>query len=92
MKEHTWARERVFRAWIKAGRMDPIDTQHLFIMLWATTQFYADFDAMARTGLDTKALSAKHFKEAAETITRIVLKGCGIDTPSVRGTKSRART
>lgn len=89
MKEHTWERERVFRAWIDSGRMDPVDTQHLFIMLWAATQFYADFDAMARTGLDTKALAAGHFEQAAQTITRIILKGCGIDMPAQRTPRAR---
>ncbi len=91
MKEHTWERERVFDAWIKAGRMDPVSVQHLFIMLWATTQFYADVDAMARTGLDTRALSAGHFEQAEKTITRIVLKGCGIDMPAKTTPKAKPR-
>jgi AcrR family transcriptional regulator len=91
MKEHTWERERVFRAWIEAGRMDPVNIQHLFIMLWATTQFYADVDAMARAGLDTRALSAGHFEQAEQTIVRIVLKGCGIDQLAKVAQKARSR-
>lgn len=84
IRERTRARERVFRGWIASGRMDAVKTPHLFIMLWATTQFYADFDAMARTGLDARTLGASQFAEAAETITRIILKGCGVEPPSRR--------
>ena len=90
IRERTRARERVLRDWIATGRMDPVATPHLFILLWAATQFYADFDAMARTGLNARALGTAHFDDAAETITRIVLKGCGIK-PRRRGSAAQPR-
>jgi TetR/AcrR family transcriptional regulator len=71
--------------------MDPVNIEHLFIMLWATTQFYADVDAMTRTGLDTRALSAGHFEQAEQTIIRIVLRGCGIDLPATAAAKIKSR-
>ncbi len=79
IRARTRERERVLKDWIAAGRMDAVETSHLFIMLWASTQFYADFDAMARTGLGGKTLTARQFDRAAETITRVILKGCGIE-------------
>ena len=47
-------------------------------MLWASTQYYADFDVLARNALATPRIGARDYDVAARTITRIVLKGCGI--------------
>jgi TetR/AcrR family transcriptional regulator len=68
--------------------MDPVDPIHLFILLWGTTQYYADFDVLAKSHLQTARLGAAEFERAAETITAIVLKGCGI--APVRGKPQRA--
>ena len=77
----TLAKAPVFAAWAKAGKMDPVDPSHLFIMLWATTQYYADFEILAQTHLETRRLRAEDYERAAETIIAVVLKGCGIASP-----------
>jgi TetR/AcrR family transcriptional regulator len=69
---------KVFRAWMRAGRMDPVDPIHLFILLWGSTQYYSDFELMAVNELGTKRVRPQDFDKAAETITAIVLKGCGV--------------
>jgi AcrR family transcriptional regulator len=69
---------KVFRAWMRAGKMDAVDPTHLFILLWGATQYYADFEIMARNELGTRKVRAADFDRAAETITAIVLKGCGV--------------
>jgi TetR/AcrR family transcriptional regulator len=69
---------RHMKAWEKAGRMDPVEPLHLFILLWGSTQFYADFSVMARNALGVRRLDRAHFDAAAETITHVVAKGCGI--------------
>ena len=74
----TVEKAKVFEAWAAAGKMDPVDPIHLFILLWATTQYYADFDVLAKSHLQKTRLGADDFDRAAETITAIVLKGCGI--------------
>lgn len=91
MREQTKQRDRVLQKWIDAGLIDPVDTRHLFILLWATTQFYADFDSLARMALDTKTLGAVQFEQAAATITQIVLKGCGIAMPLRKSAKNSVR-
>jgi TetR/AcrR family transcriptional regulator len=68
----------VFAGWTAAGKMDPIHPMHLFILLWASTQFYADFDVMAKNALSTSRVSARDYEVATKTITHIVLKGLGI--------------
>jgi TetR/AcrR family transcriptional regulator len=74
----TVEKAKVFEGWAKAGKMDPVHPMHLFILLWASTQFYADFDVMAKNALATRRVSARDFDIAATMITRVVLKGCGV--------------
>ena len=78
MRAATAAKAKVLEGWMKAGLMDPVDPVHLFILLWAATQFYADFGVMAKNGLGVKRLTRAHFDAAAGTIAQIVLQGCGI--------------
>ncbi len=33
----------VIQTWVDAGRLAPVDPQHLIFSIWATTQHYADF-------------------------------------------------
>jgi hypothetical protein len=74
----TLAKAGVFAAWAEAGKMDRVDPSHLFIMLWATTRYYADFEVLAQTHLETRRLRGEDFERAAATIIAVVLKGCGI--------------
>ena len=74
----TLSRVKVLEAWMEAGKMDRVEPIHLFIMLWASTQYYADFDILARSGLGSGRITAADYDRAAETITRIILKGCGL--------------
>jgi AcrR family transcriptional regulator len=93
MQAITVEKAKVFAAWARAGRMDPVDPMHLFIMLWATTQFYADSDILAANALDTRRLGRRHFDKAAAVLTAIVLKGCRIKPPrAVRSAGSRSRS
>ena len=76
----TLEKVKVFRAWARAGKMDPVDPIHLFILLWGSTQYYADFEVMAVNELGRRRVRPADFDKAAETITAIVLKGCGVRT------------
>jgi TetR/AcrR family transcriptional regulator len=58
----------VVQGWIDEGRCNPVDPRHLFIMLWSTTQFYADFAPMAATTLEVPKLRKADFTEAAKQI------------------------
>lgn len=65
----------VMEEWIRQGRMAPIAPRHLFIMLWASTQFYSDFPSLTEDTLNCKKLSTRDFDAAAETIIRTILNG-----------------
>ncbi|MFQ5784267.1 MAG: TetR family transcriptional regulator C-terminal domain-containing protein [Alphaproteobacteria bacterium] len=68
----------VLRIWAQQGRMAPVDPAHLFSIIWAATQQYADFGVQVRAILGRRKLDDEDFEVAAETITRLVLAGCGI--------------
>jgi TetR/AcrR family transcriptional regulator len=85
VQEATRAKARVIEGWIADGRMVPIDIPHFFIMLWSTTQFYADFDVLACDALETAKLTKKDYDAAAEAICALVLRGCGL-SPVIQST------
>jgi TetR/AcrR family transcriptional regulator len=69
---------RVIEGWIAAGRMAPVDPQHLFFTIWAATQTYADFDVQVRAVLGRKRLTARDHARAAAHVTSLILRGCGL--------------
>ena len=94
MRAITVEKGKIFAAWAKAGKMDRLEPTHLFILLWGSTQFYADFDAMVESMLNTRRLTREQFNLAAETIIHVVLKGCGIRgdaPPTKRRVNSRSQ-
>lgn len=66
--------ETVFAAWADAGEIDRIDAKHLLFTLWAATQTYADFAAQTSAVLGSQEIP----DVAADQLTRIVLRGCGV--------------
>ncbi len=84
MQAITAEKARVFAGWMKAGKMRALDPMHLFIMLWASTQFYADFPVLAAAALDTRQIRRTDYERAAETIVGIVLRGCGVQESEIR--------
>ena len=70
---------KVLEAWAAAGKMEPVDPVHFFSVIWAATQHYADFDVQVAALLGRRQLGAKDYDEAAETVVRMVLRGCGLN-------------
>jgi TetR/AcrR family transcriptional regulator len=77
LRELVEEKSAVIQAWVDAGRLAPVDPQHLLFMLWATTQHYADFavQVQALTGqtLDNPAF----FEQTVASVQGIVLRGVG---------------
>jgi TetR/AcrR family transcriptional regulator len=69
---------KVLEAWAAAGKMEPVDPVHLFSVIWAATQHYADFEVQVGALLGRRQLTAGDYDDAADTIVRMVLKGCGL--------------
>ena len=79
---HRWVQDkaRVIDRWVAEGRMKPVDAPHLFFVLWAATQTYADFDCQMRAVLKRRRLAFGDYAAGAALITRMVLGACGIRT------------
>jgi TetR/AcrR family transcriptional regulator len=71
-------KSNVLRKWAEKGLMDPVEPAHLLFLIWASTQHYADFQVQAKAVLHHRDLTDEDFETAVGTITRIVLKGCGV--------------
>ena len=65
-------------AWAARGQIEPIAPAHLFFAIWAMTQTYADFDVQIRAVLGPEADDDAIFAAAEATVTRLVLRGCGV--------------
>lgn len=77
LRDWTEGRIAVIQRWIDQGQMAPIDPRHLLYMLWATTQHYADFGHQIETLNAGRPLSDRQWREAAENVKQIILRGIG---------------
>ncbi|MGB0663042.1 MAG: TetR/AcrR family transcriptional regulator [Pontibacterium sp.] len=82
-----WFKERtdVIQSWIDQEKMQPIDPHHLLFLLWSSTQHYADFSVQAAAALGKKKLAQKDYQQATNTLTQIILQGCGLTPPQKKG-------
>jgi len=63
----------VFERWIADGRIAPVNATHLLFAIWAMTQSYADFAAQMALVLGREQLQPEDYRDAEETIIRLVL-------------------
>ncbi|PQO22472.1 TetR family transcriptional regulator [Rhodobacteraceae bacterium WD3A24] len=84
LRDWTETRIEAIDRWIAAGRIDPINPRWLLYMIWATTQHYADFSHQIETLNDARPLSDAQWAEATETVSRIILRGIGLDPEASR--------
>jgi TetR/AcrR family transcriptional regulator len=71
----------VIEGWIAAGKMKRVDPRHLFFMIWANTQTYADFAVQIAAVLGRETLAPEDYVAAARQVSEIVLGGCGLMPP-----------
>ncbi|MGO4853385.1 TetR family transcriptional regulator C-terminal domain-containing protein [Phaeovulum sp. W22_SRMD_FR3] len=76
LRDWTSGRVAVIERWIAAGKMAPVNAEHLLYMLWATTQHYADFGHQIET-LNGGPLSDTDWEAAKASVKDIVLRGIG---------------
>jgi len=85
------SKAKVLEAWAAAGKIEPVDPVHLFSVVWAATQHYADFEVQVGSLLGRRQLAAKDYDEAAETIVRLVLRGLGLKYKAAEYKESETR-
>ncbi|MBK6387380.1 MAG: TetR family transcriptional regulator C-terminal domain-containing protein [Rhodoferax sp.] len=64
----------IFNRWAEQGLCRPVDGRHLMILLWASTQVYADWASQISLVLGKKKLGAEDFSAAESLIVDMVLR------------------
>lgn len=70
------------QSWIDQRLMAKVDPHHLLFSIWAATQTYADFDWQISAVTGKAKLDEADYEAAAETIIRMVIKGCEVQEPA----------
>ena len=78
LRELVQLKAAVIQGWINAGRMAPVDPEHLFFTIWAATQTYADFGVQVSAVLGRAELGAADYARATEHVVSLILRGCGL--------------
>jgi len=68
----------VIQYWIKQELIDDINPHHLLFLIWGATQHYADFNVQVLAAMDKQEMDEQSFEAIVDSITTIVLKGCGV--------------
>lgn len=78
MKEWVHDKAEVMKAWHKQGKIGITDPLQLLILIWATTQRYAEFEIEIVGLMDKTAYGAEDEKRAADFLVPFILRGCGL--------------
>ena len=74
------AKSQVIHQWIEQGKMDPVDPLHLLFTIWATTQYYVDFNPQVAFVLGKQELEEDDIQAATDHLCSLIIKGCGVRT------------
>ncbi|NIE69773.1 MULTISPECIES: HTH-type transcriptional regulator RutR [unclassified Pantoea] len=65
----------IVEQWISAGQLAAIQPQHLFFMLWATTQHYADFASQVEAVTGQTLQDPDFFAQTLQNVERMIIEG-----------------
>lgn len=63
------------RGWISSGKLRDVEPFYLLLMIWATTQHYADYEHQVAVLNGDKPLDDVQYAQAKATVTAIILEG-----------------
>jgi TetR/AcrR family transcriptional regulator len=72
---------KIINTWIEQGKMLKIDTEHLFFMIWSSTQHYADFETQVLTITNKIEYDVEDVERISRFLCHMILTGCGL-TPT----------
>ena len=78
LRELVVEKSAVIQAWVDAGRLAPVDPQHLLFMLWATTQHYADFAVQVQALTGQTLANPEFFERTVASVQAVVLRGVAV--------------
>jgi TetR/AcrR family transcriptional regulator len=73
----SWVRNqsKIFRVWQKRGQITEVSPYHVFFVIWAVTQTYADFETQIKLVLGEEHLGSYEHERAVKAVTEIILYG-----------------
>ncbi|WP_131667595.1 TetR/AcrR family transcriptional regulator [Psychrobacter pygoscelis] len=76
----SWAQEKtqVIQSWYAQGKIAINDPIHLLILIWTTTQRYAEFEVEIVGLLDKERYDEHDEKRTANFLVPFILRGCGL--------------
>ena len=66
---------KIFRAWQERGQIIDVSPYHVFFVIWAATQTYADFETQIKLVLGDGHLGSREHDRAVKAVTEIILNG-----------------
>jgi TetR/AcrR family transcriptional regulator len=72
----------IFNRWAEQGLCRPVDGRHLMILLWASTQVYADWASQIGLVLGKSELDLEDFQAAENLIVDMVLRTVLVQVPA----------
>lgn len=74
---HAWVEQkgRVFLTWQNEGLMAPIDPAHVFFMIWALTQTYADFEPQIAAVIKPSHYDSEIYPQATRYVVEVLIRG-----------------
>ena len=66
---------QIFHVWQKRGQLADVSPYHVFFVIWAVTQTYADFETQIKLVLGDQHLGSDEYGRAVKSVTQIILSG-----------------
>lgn len=79
MKKWALDKAEVMQVWHQQGKISITDPLQLLILIWATTQRYAEFETEIIGLLQKDAYDAHDEARAADFLVPFILRGCGLE-------------
>ncbi|MBE0441372.1 MAG: TetR/AcrR family transcriptional regulator [Psychrobacter sp.] len=79
MKEWALDKAKVMKVWHEQGKIGITDPLQLLILIWATTQRYAEFETEIVGLMDKNDYDQQDEARAAEFLVPFILRGCGLE-------------
>ena len=65
----------IFQGWQKRGQLVDVSPYHVFFVIWAVTQTYADFETQIELVLGDQHLGSDEYRRSVKSATQIILRG-----------------
>lgn len=79
MKEWAIDKAHVMKIWHEQGKIGIADPLQLLILIWATTQRYAEFETEIVGLMEKEAYDEHDEARAADFLVPFILRGCGLE-------------